>query len=316
MNDNIEANKLDKFVKTVENSVWYQGNPGGFVTNSPKRQVNAYGDGSSYSNDCDISTNGWPYTCWTAKMSQNNITLVSKPEKLPQEFVDIIPDLRSLFKQTFVDANISDNTFVMCVCNLYSDPDHYIAAHTDDNTWYPVECDQGPVFASVTLYPQGEPKKLARFQIKKDNVWTDIELKHKSVMIMPSNIEHRVMKYKNCDRQYFKPRINITFRSIYSKKENPLMNAMAVSNHTRYYGKPIELIFPHTIDKQTKHDIKQAYVSFCNKYNLDIKVKICKEDKGAYRQKYMNKYKKMGYKDFRITNNMVGELFKMIINNF
>ena len=35
MNDTIESNKLDKFVKTVENSVWYQGNPGGFVTNSP-----------------------------------------------------------------------------------------------------------------------------------------------------------------------------------------------------------------------------------------------------------------------------------------
>ena len=264
MNKHIDPNNLNNFIDKVNDINWYQGNPGGFVTNCPKRQVYSYGNGSSYNNDCNIDTNGWPYTCWTGKMSQNNITLISKPQCLPQEFVNIIPDLRQLFKQTFNDANISPYTFVMCVCNLYSDPDHYIAAHTDDNTWYPSECTKGPVFASVTLYPQGEPKKLARFQIKKDNVWTDIPLKHKSVMIMPSNIEHRVMKYKNCDKHLFKPRINITFRSIYSKQTNPLMNAMAVSNHTRYYGTPTELIFPHTIDKQTKHDIKQAYLSSIN----------------------------------------------------
>jgi hypothetical protein len=315
MNKCIDSNKLNQFVNKVSNSSWYQGNPGGFVTNSPKRQVNTYGDGSSYNNDCTPHNNGWPYTCWTAKMSQNNISLVSKPESLPQEFINIIPELRSLFKETYNDASITENTFVMCVCNLYSDPDHYIAAHTDDNTWYPSECSEGPVFASVTLYPNGEPEKLARFQIKRDNMWTDIELKHKSVMIMPSNIEHRVMKYKKCDIKYFKPRINITFRSIYSKEKDPLMNAMAVSNHTRYYGKPMKLIFPYTIDKQIKLDIKQAYIQFCNKYDISFKVKICKNDKGNYRRKYMAKYNKLGYNKFKITNNMVGELFKMIINN-
>ena len=58
------------------------------------------------------------------------------------------------------------------------------------------ECKAGPVFASLTLYPEGEPinNKFARFQIKKNGEWKQINLPHKSVMIMPSSIEHRVLK--------------------------------------------------------------------------------------------------------------------------
>lgn len=310
--DDLGKGLVDEFEEYLKSDMWLEGIPGGFVTNSPKRQVNTYGDGTSYDNKKNIVEEGWKKTYWTAKMNQNNVTLESKPKKLPQEFLNLVPKLRSLFKVSYEDSNITPNTFNIGVCNYYTKPDMHIAAHTDDNVWYPRECSEGPVFASITLYPYGTPEKLARFQVKEDGNWIDVPLKHRSVLIMPSNIEHRVLKYKKSDEKYFKPRINITFRSTYSKKDNVLMNAMAVSNHTRYYGAPSNLIFPDGIDLEIVKDILEPYVKFSEKYNFQLCVKVYKGNKTKYRQKWIQKFKEKSGIKFKLMNNMVGELFRML----
>ena len=310
--DDLGKEVVDRFEEFLKNDMWLEGIPGGFVTNSPKRQVNAYGDGTSYNNNKQVVEEGWDKTYWTAKMSQNNITLESKPKSLPQEFLNLVPKLRKLFKVSYEDANITPNTFNIGVCNYYTKPDMYIAAHTDDNVWYPRECGEGPVFASITLYPHGTPEKLARFQVKEDGKWIDVPLKHRTVLIMPSNIEHRVLKYKKSDEKYFKPRINITFRSTYSRKENVLMNAMAVSNHTRYYGTPSKLIFPDGMDLEIARDILEPYVEFCEKYKFVLSVQVYKKDKTKFRKRWIQTFKDNNSIKFKIMNNMVGELFRML----
>lgn len=300
MKEKIPTEILNNFCTFITTDHWLQGVPGGFCSNSPKRLVNAFGHG------------GYDTTYWTAKISCNKVTLHSKPNPLPQSFKDMIPYLKTLFKQSYPDATLTDDTFSIGVCNYYTEPDMYIAAHTDDNVWYPTECSAGPVFASITLYPKGEPthQKFARFQIKENDTWKQVDLPDKSVMIMRSGIEHRVQKYKKCDYKHFKPRINVTFRSVYPKKVNPVMNAMAISNHARYYCMPIAITFPKNFCETTKKDIIDVYTRFASKYGHKVNVFIKDRD----RKQNITTYRSYHYPNFRITNNMVAELFELCIN--
>lgn len=296
LQDEIPTDVLNNFCDFIKSDHWLQGVPGGFNSNSPKRKVNAFGDG------------GYKETHWTAKISANQVTLHSKPNPLPKCFQDIIPYLKKLFKKTYLDAEITESTFSIGVCNYYTQPDMHIAAHTDDNVWYPHESQVGPVFASITLYPEGEPHQdhFARFQIKENDKWKQLNLPDKSVLIMPSSIEHRVLKHKKSQIPYFKPRINVTFRSTYQKQVNPLMHKMAISNHARYYCMPIGITFPSHYCHTDMQDICQYYEKFCKKYNTKFKIQIQDRD----RKEYIRRYKKLNYPKFKITNNMVAELFE------
>lgn len=296
LQDEIPKDVLNNFCDFIKSDHWLQGIPGGFNSNSPKRKVNAFGDG------------GYEETHWTAKISANQVTLHSKPNPLPKSFQDIIPYLKKLFKKTYLDAEITESTFSIGVCNYYTQPDMHIAAHTDDNVWYPHESQVGPVFASITLYPKGEPHQdhFARFQIKENDKWKQLNLPDKSVLIMPSSIEHRVLKHKKSQIPYFKPRINVTFRSTYQKQVNPLMHKMAISNHARYYCMPIGITFPSHFCHTDMQDICQYYEKFCKKYNTKFKIQI--QDRN--RKEYIRRYKKLNYPKFKITNNMVAELFQ------
>ena len=297
MQKEIPLKIIDNFCNFMKSDHWLYGVPGGFCSNFPKRKVNAFGDG------------GYTETHWTAKMNANNVTLHSKPNKFPQCFKDICPYLKKLFLKTYSDAKITEETFSIGVCNYYTEPDMYISAHKDDNKWYPNECEEGPVFASITLYPDGEPNKehFCRFQIKEKGIWKQINLPDKSVLIMPSNIEHRVLKHKKSQIPFFKPRINVTFRSVYPKKINPLMNLMAISNHARYYCMPIRITFPPDYDNI--QEICHFYEKFCKKNNRKLKIDIKERD----RSNLIKQYKKLNYPKFKITNNMVAELFEDII---
>ena len=300
MTKTIPSNVLENFTKFITTNHWLEGVPGGFLTNSPKRKVHAFGNG-------DYET-----TYWTAQMKSSKATLHTKPNPLPKSFKDMIPYLKKLFIKTHTDAILTDDTFSIGVCNYYTEPDMYIAAHTDDNIWYPKECNAGNVFASVTLYPDGEPEfnKFARFQIKEQGVWKQIDLPHNSAMIMPSNIEHRIQPFKKKDYKYYKPRINVTFRSVYPKKINPLMNMMAISNHARYYCIPSAVTFQSDMDENTKKNIIDIYTSFCTKYDKTFQIYIRDRD----RKKEIQMYRSNGYPDFRITNNMVSEIFETLVS--
>lgn len=295
----IPENIVNNFCDFIKSDHWLEGVPGGFNTNTPKRKVNAFGSGD------------YKETHWTAKISANKVSLHSKPNPFPESFKDMIPYLKKIFKKTYSDAEMTEGTFSIGVCNYYTQPDMHIAAHTDDNIWYPSECDVGPVFASITLYPEGEPdpEHFARFQIKEDGVWRQINLSDKSVMIMPSCIEHRVLKHKKSQIPYFKPRINVTFRSTYPKKENPLMHLMAISNHARYYCMPIGITFPSNFCHKEMQVICHIYERFCKKYKTEFSIHI----KDRNRSDIIQQYRKLDVPKFKITNNMVYELFEQLL---
>ena len=323
LTDYLETEQYAEFIECVQNITWHYGAPGGFVTNHPNRQVNAFGNGGPISAAGTPQQGGWPLTHWTAKMSQNNATLTTPTAPIPDEMCAIIPTLRLLFQASYPDAQVTDHTFNIAVCNHYTDPTMTIAEHTDDNPWYPTECGQGPVFASVTLYPEGEPthdRGYARFQIKPKDKWLDVKLPHASVMIMPSGIRHRVLATRRSDRHLFRPRINITFRSTYPVSTNPLMNAMATANHARYYRLPSKISYPDDISPESLAEITTAYQIFCRNHGCEGPVTQAvsggRSARSQYRQLVTQQYRKLAKQNdwmpVRMGANMVAELISMV----
>ena len=58
--DIFSENAIKEFHQWLHQATWYSGVPGGFVTNSPKRLVNAYGDGSTMPANADRR---WTESC-------------------------------------------------------------------------------------------------------------------------------------------------------------------------------------------------------------------------------------------------------------
>jgi hypothetical protein len=315
-------NNLHDWLETIE---WYEKIPGGFVTNSPKRQVAAFGTGGAIDDDGKILDNGWVSAFWTAKINQNNVSLETPTIAMPDALCGLIPTCRWIFKLLHPDAELTNNTFTIAVCNYYSDPDMNIAAHTDANPWYPIEDETvGPVFASLTFYPEGPPDKdehFARFQIKKKGKWTPLKLPDDSLMIMASNIEHRVLSHTKKQRPYFKPRINITLRSTFPITKNPLMNAMATSNHSRYYRPPSRIFYPNDIDSSSIREIINYYQIFLSNYNkklelvkLDQTASIRSINKKTKHNRYSKLITRLNLLEYRVSPNITSEILEMVCN--
>ena len=49
LTDYLETEQYAEFIECVQNITWHYGAPGGFVTNHPNRQVNAFGNGGPIS---------------------------------------------------------------------------------------------------------------------------------------------------------------------------------------------------------------------------------------------------------------------------
>lgn len=277
----------------LKNSTWNYKIPGGFLTNSPQRKVNTYGNGQYIDSDGNLIGHKWEKTYWTAKQTQNNVTLETNTESIPEELCKIIPKLRDHLKVKCSNNNLDINSFNIAVCNHYTDPDMCICGHTDDDYWYPKEVDERPIFASLTFYLDGEPKideYYSRFQIKENEKWKDVILKDNSIMYMNSDIPHRVLKHKKKHKSFFRPRINITLRSTFKLQENPLLHNICVANHTRYYRNPCSIISNGKISEEKINDLLEKYNDFCLNNNYQkITHKISKEhDKKI---KYTNLYK-------------------------
>lgn len=323
LRDYFHDDLVDCFIREMYNTKWNYGIPGGFLTNQPKRQVMAFGNGSAINNEGGLYGESWPTTYWTSKMNQSNVTLETDTVEMPIALRRLVPGLRNLFQKTFVDAKLTDNTFSICVANYYSDPSMNIAAHTDDNIWYPRECENGPVFASITLYPEGSPESepaYSRFQIKTNNAWKTIPLKHESILIMPSNIEHRVVGHTKKMIPHFRPRINITIRSCYPIMENPLMNAMAVANHTRYYRLPKSIYYPEKMCDIIVGEIWDAYNEMLKVHKTSDLICYTRnpnsKTKAEIRQLYQELSATNKFPIIKFTSNMVIELIEMVINKF
>lgn len=308
LNSRICHKDLDEIEKYLLKIPWIEGIPGGFVTNSPKRKVYTFGNGLGINNKGEFIGSKIIETYWTPKMCNSNCSLYSKTNEIPNELIKIILLARDEFKKNMTNCTLTDYSFNIAVCNYYTEHNMNIAAHTDDNQWYPAECAEGPVFASLTIYPHKKPtnkKEYARFQIKKDGKWNQIDLPNNSLMIMPSSIEHRVMGHTKSNKNNFCPRINITFRSSYEPNINPLMHRMSISNHTRYYAFPYALRHPSDFNIEIISEIITHYNSFLRKYGRNDLIII---SKNIDRKPLIIEYRKK-FKINRVISNMVAETF-------
>ena len=313
----ISESQLENLRSFIINCKWNNKMPGGLVTNFPQRLVNTFGDGSNVNEKGELYGNKWTSTFWTAKQTQNNVSLETKTEPLPECLINIIPLLRKHLKNIYPQAIINDNTFTIAVCNNYIDPNMTISAHTDDQEWYPPTINDNPIFASLTFYPDGKPirdKYYSRFQIKEDK-WKDIKLEDNSIMIMSANTPHRVLKYKKKDIEYFKQRINITLRCTYDLSKNPLMNYISIANHSRYYKAPIALVSNIKLD--LVKEILEKYNEFCINNNYDTIV-YKNSDEHDNKIKYINLYKiyikKNNYMNVKFKCNIVIQALRDVCN--
>lgn len=299
---------------------WNKDIPGGFLTNTPQRLVNAFGDGRPINDQGIPYDKGWKTTFWTAQINQSQVSLETETAPMPKSLARLIPSLRQLFSQYFPEAKPNPYTFTMAVCNYYTQPEMNIAAHTDDNVWAPVESPEGNIFASLTFYPQKKPtqeSQFARFQIKQPD-WKTLVLPDRSLLFLPSGTPHRVKPPLKRHLADFCPRINITFRSVFPREVDPLMNAMAVANHSRYYRLPKAIYYPDTLDDIDIGVIWEAYDQLVKTHlgesseillyplsPLDvIKRRVLRD---TYRQSDLPKHS--------LRSNIVGELLDMVLKS-
>lgn len=316
----IDTEKLNNLREFLKNMKWNYKVPGGFVTNYPQRKVNTFGNGQGIDIDGNLIGHKWESTCWTAKQTQNDVTLKTSVEALPEELSKIVPEIKNYLHSVLPEVRMNDYTFSIGVCNHYTEPDMTIAAHTDDQEWYPVEVENKPMFVSLTFYLDGKPsenKYYSRFQLKKNEKWEDVKLEDNSILFMNSSIPHRVLKHKKKDEKFFRPRINITLRSTFDPKINPLMNYMSVANHSRYYRQPLELIVAENFDISKINDMVECYNNFCKENNYEpIKISINKlhNIKNNLKIKYNNYIKKNNLDSVKYKCNMVTEALQDVCN--
>jgi hypothetical protein len=199
-------------------------------------------------------------TWWTASQNHSDITLESETLFYPAAISSVIPTLIDRLRVNFPEAPISEDTFILAVANHYQvETKNKISPHTDDQPWYA----SPPFFASITTFPDGEPedyRSTFRFQVLDEGFnpakFIDLYLPHSSVCIMRADITHRVLPPLSSFPNH-KTRYNLTFRNIVSSLLDPLGFIMAMSNHYRYYGKPMRML----IQEETKEpeDLIERY---------------------------------------------------------
>lgn len=282
-----------------------EGLPGGFLTNTPKRGVYAAGDGTGFNVvDGELVAMGGTLgeTAWTAAIKHPTSTAVGEPAPLPGAMARFGVACRRLLQDWRPEVAVDPWMFSIGVCNQYTDPSHYIAAHTDGNPWYRV-----PYFVSVTFYPDGEPvddAHFARFQIRpggKGAPWETVVLRHGSALLMSGDIEHRVMKHLK--GVSFKRRINVTMRTAWSPSVSPVLHYMCVANHTRYYGRTKRLVL--SADEEDADKLTAAYGT-----SVPVERRpLTSAETWAKRRDAIRTYRAAHPHPFKATHNLVLEAF-------
>jgi hypothetical protein len=274
---------------------------GGHGTNSPRRGVYVFG------NSLTDNTSQIDYTHWTASMNASHISVTTKTTPMPNGVKNVIPTFVDLTAKHFPDATITTATYCLGVANCYgTDSDHTICAHTDAQTWY---AGPTPVFASITYYPDGEPEKpeyCHRFQILDEDKksWRFLHLRHNTLCIMRSDIYHRVIppisKYRN--KNFSRRRINVTLRNLVHPSTNPLGYYQAVSNHFRYYGKPVTITMPSDCIVEDHLDLFLNYLKVSLKTNTYNEFTFIKRKVNSLAQKEEHKLLKKQLKELYSNN--------------
>lgn len=324
--DLIHIVKLDAFMSASEiltlereasNMHWNQGIPGGFIHNTPQRLVNAFGDGSGYDDNSSSIGHSWKNGYWTAAVHQSDVTLVTPTEQIPLWLQKLGIHCRNVASDKY-NISMSTHSFNLAVCNMYSEQNHEIAAHTDDNEWYAKDLPEGPMFASLTLYPTTKPKSVeeyARFEVFIDNQWHHFALPHASILLMPSCIPHRVRPAG----KVVHPRINVTLRSVPSVESDPFNSLRGVSNHARYYRLPKKMLIPK--DKEVAGHVQALKDAFdkCatnngrSMFNV-ITLAATRTDRKKERAHLTSQMKKTGRMTSKLKGNVVSEVLKKVLS--
>jgi len=270
----IPQNELINLVRKFD---WKRGLPGGWLVYAPPRCVTAYGDGSLYNDEGRAREKLYNQTAWRASTPASYCTSAFKTAPLPNKFISsgIMKAMRDLLRKNGV--MVTDTTCTGMWCNYYERPADNIAGHTDDEDYYQKNYQRETVFVSFTIYEDElfDTFNLARFQIMREEGWRDIPLPHLSLMIMSGSCEHRVLK---ANKDTFRPRYNITFRTPVSKEEDLIKNYRFFSNFGRYYRQAYILYVPPKAflqlpPKNTKLEYKglaTAKDSQGNRYKLNM----------------------------------------------
>lgn len=262
---------------------------GGHGTNSPRRGVSVFGN-SLLDGSCAI-----PESHWTACMNASHISLTSVTEPMPDKVKVCVPKFQELTRKHFPESPITSATYCLGVANCYNPAsDHTICSHTDSQQWYASPC---PVFASITYFPDGEPnlpEHSHRFQILDESgeksAWRFLHLRHGILCIMRSDIYHRVIppikkyRYNQVGR-----RINVTLRNIVHPSTHPLGYYQAISNHFRYYGKPLSITMPSCTNIRDHVKLFMRYLELAAIVGTESKFSFIKRAKNLQQQQEYHK---------------------------
>lgn len=263
---------LKKVVQEVKNIQWCRP-PAGIPGNYPPRYTAALGDGSHVSTKANKvfykkQPNFPNITSYPLFQCAKNSSAHYQMNKIPPNLVRLISILRQLVKKNYGENAININDmFNVCVCNYYTQDNHQIADHRDDERWLAFnELNNGTlsasIIASLTIYPDEIPDTLRRFQIYDDNVgieqWTTMELEHNSIVFF-SNHRHRAPAVK---RGASCKRINITFRTLSSG----LLGLTGYGNFYRYMSIPYQITY---VDPRHFEHSKQFVQSVIDSNNFN-----------------------------------------------
>ena len=194
---------------------------------------------------------------WTLTQNKSQCSLSTQVSPMPKELESMIPILRRISGDRFPECPLNPASFSLFVANEYlPGHDHTICDHKDDQEWYP----SPPLFASVTVFPDGAPESpehTARFQVydEGDNKWKDLYLSHCSLCMMRADIRHRVKPPLQCLPDEVKRRVNLTYRNLQCPITDPFGYFTGISNHNRYYGVPSVVTIPKGFPKDNISDV-------------------------------------------------------------
>ena len=257
--------------------------PSGIPGNRTPRNVAVLGDGSTVYSNC--SQSGESSACLKMKrdipdevvypmfQSCKDCSAHYKTRPLTPAISELILHLRAIVRKQFRETVVNvDEMFNIAICNYYTEKDHKINEHRDDERWLThnqLDSSGNPcasIIASLTLYPEckydEQPEYLRNFGIYNDDKkkWEDINLKHNSVMFF-SNHKHRCKGVPK--RAPNVPRINITFRTI----TKGLLGFVGYSNFYRYMSIPFKLTFTEGKFSRERVNLFKNEANEANEFN-------------------------------------------------
>ncbi len=276
--DCLDSNLLGRLGPTLLKLPWCRP-PSGIPGNRTPRNVAVLGDGSNVKLNSlgKISIqNSRPFgktVAYPLFQSSKDCSGLYKTNKFTPEIAEVILTLRKLVKKKYGKKVINvDKMFNIAICNFYTEKEHKINEHRDDERWLEFnELDKNgkpcaSIIASMTFYPDSDnPGYYRNFEIfdEDKNSWQKITLKHNSLLLF-SNHRHRckgVPKRKENVR-----RINITFRTITSG----LLGFVGYSNFYRYMSIPYAISFTENKYSRERVELFKNAARDANTFNKAI----------------------------------------------